>query len=107
MKVNKKIEFITKTAEELKAQDIKVIDLRRFVTCGEFYVIMTATSWPHIRSLVREFTKKEGEAQITNWRIEGMDARKWILIDCGDILIHIFLKETREFYNIERLWSEE
>jgi len=107
MAKNKRLEIIKDIAVEMKAEDITVLDLRKFDTCGEYYIIMTANSAPHMKALIMEITKKLKTLQISVHHVEGLQSGQWVLIDCRNIIVHIFTKETRIFYNIERLWTAE
>ena len=105
MKKNKFLKAVNDTALRMKAEDIKVLDLGKFETCGEYYIIMTANSAPHIRALMREVTAVAEALKIPVHHVEGLHAGRWVLIDCMDVIVHIFTKEERDFYNIERLWD--
>ncbi len=101
---NEKVKTVLEVAEKMKAEDIKILDLSKFDTCGSFHIIMTATSEPHLSALGREI----GKALKTfggSRHIEGMKAKQWLLVDCEDTVVHIFTRETRNFYSIERLWE--
>lgn len=105
MAKNKYLEIIKDIATEMKAEDMTVLDLRKFDTCGEYYIIMTANSAPHMKALVMAITKKVKTLKIPVHHVEGLQASQWVLIDCQNIIVHIFSKEARSFYNIERLWT--
>jgi len=98
---------VNDTALRMKAEDIKVLDLRKFDTCGEYYIIMTANSVPHMKALMREISEAAKSLQIPVHHVEGLQAGRWILIDCRDVIVHIFTRQARGFYNIERLWDVE
>lgn len=99
-----KVSLILEIAESMKAEDIKILDLSGFDTCGSFHIIMTAGSERHLASLARELVKGLKGAGGSR-RSEGMQAKQWLLVDCEDTVIHIFTKESRAFYAIERLWQ--
>ncbi|MBA3066717.1 ribosome silencing factor [bacterium] len=101
---NKKIKAVIEIAENMKAEDIKILDLSKFDTCGRFHIIMTASSDPHLSALGREIGKAI-KAFSGSHHIEGMKAKQWLLIDCEDIVIHVFSRESRNFYSIEKLWE--
>jgi len=104
MKTNKKVKMVLEIAEQMKAEDIKILDLAKFDTCGRFHIIMTATSPPHLSALAREIGK--GLKIFGGSRhVEGMKAKQWLLVDCEDTVIHVFTRESRDFYGIERLWE--
>ena len=99
-----KLRLALEIAENMKAEDIKILDLSGFDTCGSVHIIMTAGSERHLSSLARELLKAFKGAGMT-LRSEGMQAKQWLLVDCEDTVIHIFTKESRAFYAIERLWQ--
>ena len=89
-----------------KAEDLIVIDLRQTADFVDYFIICTGTSDVHVRALadaVTEGLKAEGQRP---YQVEGYDVRKWILIDFFDIIVHIFQKESRQFYGLERLWRD-
>jgi len=102
MKTEQFLKELKKLVEDLKAQDVVVMDLSELPTCGRYHLVITATSPPHINALVREI-KKFAKGKIQH--VEGVLARQWVLIDCGDVIVHIFTQQAREFYDIERLWE--
>ena len=89
-----------------KAEDLIAIDLRQTADFVDYFIICTGTSDVHVRALadaVIEGLKAEGQHP---YQVEGYDVRKWILIDFFDIVVHIFQKESRQFYGLERLWRD-
>lgn len=104
MRNNRKAALALEIAERMKAEDIKILDLSGFDTCGSFHIVMTANSERHLVSLAREMVKGLKGAGVSE-RCEGMEAKQWLLVDCEDTVIHIFTRESRAFYGIERLWQ--
>ncbi len=91
---------------EKKADDLLVLNLKRFSPITDYFIIATANSSTHARSLadaVEEAMEKEG---IYLHHREGYQSAQWILLDYIDFVVHIFLKEVREFYGLERLWGD-
>ncbi len=89
-----------------KADDIKVLDLRKLTTIADFFVICTAHSEPQVKAVadaILEGAKKEGQAV---WHKEGTNMRSWVLLDFVDVVVHVFLKDTRSFYSLEKLWGD-
>lgn len=101
------IHTITEALLEKKAKEIVLLDVRELTTLTDYFIVCHGTSETQIRALansVIEKTKKEiGESV---WKQEGMDARRWIILDYVNIVVHIFNEEKREFYGIERMWSD-
>lgn len=89
-----------------KAEDLIAIDLRQTADFVDYFIICTGTSDVHVRALadaVIEGLKAEGQRP---YQVEGYDVQKWILIDFFDIVVHIFQRESRQFYGLERLWRD-
>ena len=87
-------------------QDILVMDLRNVTTIADYFVIATGNSVPQLQALTEtseEIMKKHG---IPLSHIEGMRAGEWVLLDFGSIIVHLFDKESRQFYNLERVWGD-
>lgn len=100
----KKIAFIL---DDKKANDINVVKIEAISPIADYFVIATGTSNTHVRSLadeVEEKLKKENDTPPT--RIEGYRSNSWILIDYDNVIVHIFTKEGREFYDLDRLWAD-
>lgn len=89
-----------------KAEDIKILDLRKITTIADFFVICTAHSEPQVKAVadaILEGAKKDGE---TVWHKEGTNMKSWVLLDFVDVVVHVFLKDTRSFYSLEKLWGD-
>ncbi|MBF0135364.1 MAG: ribosome silencing factor [Magnetococcus sp. DMHC-1] len=93
--------------DEKKAQEITRIDLRGRSPFTDFFLIATGTSETHVRSMAMEVDRFASQAKIQGLGMAGMEAGQWVLIDLGDVVIHLFQRETRAFYNLEKLWSPE
>ena len=89
-----------------KAEEIRILDLRGLTTIADFFVICTANSEPQVKAVADEIlvgSKKIGEAI---WHKEGMNMKSWVLLDYVDVVVHIFLRDTRQFYSLEKLWGD-
>uniref|UniRef100_A0A7V4E3J0 Ribosomal silencing factor RsfS n=1 Tax=candidate division WOR-3 bacterium TaxID=2052148 RepID=A0A7V4E3J0_UNCW3 len=101
------IDYIVNILINKKATDILLLDLRRLSPIADYFLIATATSIPHAQSLCDEIELRiKQEFGLLPHHIEGYNPAQWILIDYIDVVIHIFLKEIREFYGLERLWGD-
>ena len=89
-----------------KARDIKVIDIKGVTILADYFVICSGTSTTHIKALADELETKMEEAGFRYLHKEGYNSARWILLDYGDVVVHIFHEEDRNFYNLERLWAE-
>lgn len=91
--------------DEAKAEDIVTIDLTGKSSLGDFMVIATGRSDRHVGAIAEQLRKKLKESGAGRVRVEGLEACDWVLIDAGDILVHVFRAEVRDFYNLEKMWS--
>ena len=100
-------EFIKVTLDDDKAQEIASIDLEGKTQLADFMVVATGTSSRHIVSLAQNLKDKLKEKFGINSKIEGTDTGDWVILDAGDVIVHLFRHEVREFYNLEKLWSSD
>jgi len=102
-KIKNKIEIIL---DDNKAKDIVSIDLRKKSYIADYMIIASGTSSRHLQSLSENLVSELKKIGIYNCRIEGRESNDWKLVDAIDIIIHIFHPEKREFYDLEKMWSE-
>ena len=98
---------VLNSLSDAKAEDVVAIDLAGKTSIGDHMVIASGRSQRHVGAIadqVRDKLKSEGHG---NLRIEGMPHCDWVLIDSGDVIVHIFRPEVRQFYNLEKMWSAE
>ena len=91
--------------EDLKAEDIVSFDIGEFSSVADKMVIASGTSSRHLNAVINSVDKAAKENDIKALSIEGDPSSGWILIDFGDIVVHVMLPETRAYYELERLWS--
>lgn len=103
---HKKISIFIDLLEDKKAKNIKVIDIRKLTTIAQYFIIVSGTSTTHIKTLADNLVDKLAENGIKPLRIEGYNHARWILVDFGDVIVHIFHEEDREYYGLERLWQD-
>ena len=99
----KKIEGIL---DEKKAKDISIISIKEISILADYFVICSGTSVPHIKSLADEVEERMEKENVKILHKEGYNSARWILLDYGSVVIHIFHEEDRDFYNLERLWAD-
>ena len=99
-------ELAVKTLDGKKARDIKLLETTEVTTLADFFVICTAGSTTQIKVLADEIEKALEDAGEKPHHREGYRDGGWVLIDFGCVIVHIFLEEMREFYNLERLWTD-
>ncbi|NLN81767.1 MAG: ribosome silencing factor [Clostridiales bacterium] len=89
-----------------KAEDIRIISIRDLTVIADYFVIANGTSSTQVKALADYVETEMGERGVTPLRIEGYPSANWVLIDYGSVIVHIFYKETRAFYDLERLWKD-
>ncbi|MGB7779117.1 MAG: ribosome silencing factor [Pseudolabrys sp.] len=91
--------------EDMKAEDSVVIDLTDKSSIGDYMVVTTGRSQRHVSAVADHLVKDIEAAGNSRVRIEGMRQGDWVLIDAGDVIVHVFRSEVRAFYNLEKMWS--
>jgi len=91
--------------EELKAKDIREIDVRGKTSIADTLIIASGTSTRHVKSIADEVVKYAKQAGMMPLGVEGQREAEWVLVDLGDIVVHVMLPRIREFYGLERLWT--
>ncbi|MBC5580363.1 ribosome silencing factor [Anaerofilum sp. BX8] len=89
-----------------KAKDIRVLKVEDLTVLTDYFVICTGSSATQVKALADEVEYQLGQAGVKPLRREGMDARNWILLDYGTVIVHVFYPETRDFYDLEHLWAD-
>ncbi|HHX42249.1 MAG TPA: ribosome silencing factor [Armatimonadetes bacterium] len=92
-------------AQDLKANEVVVLDVQGQTQLADFFVVCSGTSDVHIRAIADAIIEKLRENGIEKPRREGVQAARWVLLDYDDVVVHIFSTEEREFYNLESFWS--
>jgi len=92
--------------EDKKARDVKILKTDKQTVLADYFVICNGTSSTHIKALVDEVDKQLSEAGEPPIRREGLRSDIWVLMDFGCVIVHVFTDEARQFYNLERLWSD-
>ncbi|USS91177.1 ribosome silencing factor [Fructilactobacillus carniphilus] len=100
------LETVVKAADERRAHDIVVLNIEKLSVMGRYFVIMDADSDRQVKAIANNIIDKLEEQQISISHVEGKDQANWILIEAGEVIVHVFKKETREFYNLEKLWTD-
>ena len=98
---------IEKILDDNKAQNITSIDLKNKSYIADYMVIASGTSSRHLQALSEILVIQLKKLGLNNCRIEGKDSNDWKLVDAQDVIVHIFHPEKREFYDLEKMWSEE
>ena len=91
--------------EDLKAKDVVEIDVRGKTSVCDYIVIASGTSTRHVKSIADEVVRKVKDLDVLPLGVEGEREAEWVLVDLGDVVVHVMLPRVREFYALERLWT--
>ena len=106
LKLDKKLDIVKKACEDKKGIDLKVLNISKLTTIADYFVIVSGNSSAQVMAIADEVEAKAMEAGQTEFPIEGYRSGRWVLLDLGDIIVHVFHKEDRDFYDLERLWVD-
>lgn len=106
MKSNEMARLAIEALEDKKAEDIKVIDISEVSVIADYFIIAGGSNRSQIQALCDNVDEKLGRAGCPAKQTEGYDTANWILLDFGDIIVHIFDKENRLLYDLERIWRD-
>ncbi|AWB45461.1 ribosome silencing factor [Paenibacillus sp. CAA11] len=103
---NELLNIAVSAAEDKKAMNIVALDLQNISLIADYFVICHGNSDTQVQAIASEIRKQAQEAGANIRGIEGLDSARWVLMDLGDVVVHVFHRDEREYYNIERLWSD-
>lgn len=98
-------ELVIDVLDDMKGLDIVRLDVRKLTTVTDFMVVASGTSNRHVKALADTVYDKAKEVGHKPSGVEGAEGSEWVLLDLGDILVHVMLPRVRDFYNLEKLWS--
>ena len=102
-----KLMIAVRAASARKALDMKAIDIRKIASFAEYFLICSGTSTRQVQAIADEVTDKLREERDSRpLHVEGYEAGTWVLLDYGDLIVHVFTDESRGFYQLERLWRD-
>ncbi len=104
--VEKKLSLIKEACEDKKAIDTEVLDISKLTSIADYFVITSGNSSAQVQSIADEIEDKMREIGYEEVIKEGYQSARWILIDLNEIVVHIFHKDERDHYNLERLWKD-
>lgn len=104
--LEKKLRVIQEACEDKKGFDYKALNIGRLTPIADYFVVVSGNSSNQVMSISDEIDYKMSDIGYSEVIKEGYQSGRWILMDYGDIIVHVFHKEEREFYNLERLWSD-
>ena len=100
------LEIAVKAAENKRAEDLTALDMTKVSLMADYFLIMEANSSRQIQAIADEITDQMAANGVKMRDVEGKNEANWILIDLGDVVVHVFQKEQRSHYNLEKLWSD-
>lgn len=101
-----KLKKVVDLIEDKKGSNITILDLRGISIIADYFLLATGNTTTQTKAITDHLLDKSEEAGLTVLRKEGLPEAYWVLLDCGDIVIHIMTPETRNFYNLEKLWGD-
>ncbi len=100
------LEIVVKALDSKKADEITALEVGDLTILANYFVIASATSTTQVKALADEVEYRMQQAGISPKSIEGVGARDWIVLDYIDVVVHVFHKDARDFYQLERLWAD-
>lgn len=97
---------VREAADAKKAEDPVILDLKKLTSLCHYFVIIHGNSDRHVRAVCDHVLETLRTKKIRPFHVEGMDSGQWVLIDYGSVIVHIFHRQLREFYALERLWGD-
>jgi ribosome-associated protein len=102
-----KLLVAARAAADRKAAEMVAIDIRRIASFAEFFLICSGTSTRQVQSIAEEVQERlKSERGSRPLHVEGLEKSEWVLLDYGDLIVHVFVQESRDFYQLERLWRD-
>ena len=98
---------VLSSLDDDKAVDVVSIDLKGKTSLADYMVIASGTSQRHVSAMADHLTRKTNETGLARPSVEGLAQSDWVLIDTGDVIVHLFRPEVRDFYGLEKMWSAE
>ena len=106
MTQNEMIQTIVKALDSKRAEDIQILGIKDLTIIADYFIVANGTSTTQTKALADEVEFQLKEKGIVPTRTEGYQGANWIILDYADVVVHVFYKETRQYYNLERLWSD-
>ncbi|MBS99996.1 MAG: ribosome silencing factor [Oceanospirillaceae bacterium] len=105
MQIDQLVNLVQGALEDMKARDVVTLDVTGKSSVTDWMVVASGTSKRHVISVAQDVLDKVKEAGLKPVGVEGQEAGDWVLVDLGDVVVHVMMPDARSFYDIERLWS--
>ncbi|WP_261129561.1 ribosome silencing factor [Bacillus sp. Marseille-Q3570] len=106
MTSNELVELSVRALDDKRAENIVVLDVQGISLVADYFIICHGNSEKQVEAIAREVKDRAQENEYPVKRLEGLDQSRWVLIDLGDVIVHIFHKDDRMYYNLEKLWGD-
>lgn len=106
MDVRELMLLAAKAADDKRAEDIVVMNVGEISLVADYFVICEGNNEKQVQAIAREVKEQADKAGQFVKRLEGFDQARWVLVDLGDVIVHVFHREERDYYNLERLWGD-
>jgi ribosome-associated protein len=106
MNIEKIMLQMVEAVEDKKAMNIVTLNLMGISLIADYFIICHGNSETQVQAIASSVREKAGELGVRVRGLEGMNTARWVLVDLGDVVVHVFHRDEREFYNLERLWSD-
>ncbi len=93
-------------ADDKQAEDLIILDIGKLTSIAHYFLITHGNSDRHVKAIAQHVMEVMKKKKVPLWHVEGMEHGQWVLLDYGSVIVHVFYRETREFYGLERLWGE-
>lgn len=100
------VNVVYKAADDKRAEDIIVLNMQGISLLADYFLICEGSSERQVQAIAREMVEQAREQGIDVKKIEGLESARWVLVDMGDVVAHVFHKDERTYYNLERLWGD-
>ena len=105
MKAKQLRDFVETAVSDMKGQNVAILDIQKMSSIADFMLVVTGTSNRHVRSIADEVEKRCKEKGVNIRGMEGQDTAEWVLLDLGDVILHVMQASTRKLYDLESLWK--
>ncbi|MDX8045905.1 ribosome silencing factor [Gracilibacillus sp. S3-1-1] len=100
------LDLVTKACDDKRAEDIVLLDMQNVSVISDYFLICEGSNERQVQAIAREVKDVAEEADLHVKRMEGFDQARWVLVDLGDVVCHIFHRDERSYYNLEKLWGD-